>query len=79
MEILTGDTPDISDYAYFEFYDMVLYWHGVDDKSSPKIRIWMGLAQSCGSALTYFILTGRGKFITCITVQNSTSTEVKKP
>ena len=31
MEILTGDTSEISDWTDFEFYDMVWYWYGEDD------------------------------------------------
>ena len=36
MERLTGDTPDISDWIDFEFYDLVWYRFNQDDKA-PKI------------------------------------------
>jgi hypothetical protein len=36
-EEITGDTPDISEYVDFDFYDWVWYWDSPDRDNSPKI------------------------------------------
>ena len=78
MERLTGDTPDISDWIDFEFYDLVWYRFNQDDKA-PKIGRWLGVANAIGSALNYWILTHNGNIISRTTVQHPTATEVQKP
>jgi hypothetical protein len=36
-EEVTGETPDISEYVDFDFYDWVWYWDTPDKDNSPKI------------------------------------------
>ena len=36
-ERVTGDTPDISEYLDYEFYDWVYYWDMPGDIDNPKI------------------------------------------
>ena len=57
MEIMTDNTPDISDWTNVEFYDLVWYWHRVDDESRPNIGRWLGLSHTYVSTINYFILT----------------------
>jgi hypothetical protein len=41
-EEITGETPDISEYVDFDFYDWVWYWDTPDKDNSPKIGRWLG-------------------------------------
>jgi hypothetical protein len=41
-EEITGETPDISEYMDFDFYDWVWYWDTPDHDNSPKIGRWLG-------------------------------------
>ena len=78
MKRLPVDIPDISDWANFEFYGLVWYLHEGDDKSSPDIGRWMGVAYTYGSDMNYSILTYIWKVITRTTVQYPTATGVQK-
>ena len=41
-EEITGETPDISEYVDFDFYDWVWYWDTPDKENNPKIGRWLG-------------------------------------
>jgi hypothetical protein len=56
-EEITGDTPDISEYLDFEFYDWIWYWDTPGDEDSPKIGRWLGVAHRIGSAMCFYVLT----------------------
>ena len=61
-----GQTIDISEWLYFEFYDLVWYWdeRKADMADDPKmIGRWLGIAHRVGSNMTYWILTQCGKVI----------------
>ena len=58
MEISTGHTPDISKFRFY-FYEPLWYFE-------PKIKLprpnllkcrYLGIAESCGDAMTYYVLT----------------------
>jgi hypothetical protein len=53
-ELVTGQTPDISEYLDFDFYDLV--WYHVDQHASTgqqnrKLARWVGIAHKIGTAL----------------------------
>ena len=76
LERLTGDTPDISEWIDFEFYDLCWYWTNQTDANESKIGRWLGVSHRVGSALCYWILTSTGKVIARTTVQHLTRNEV---
>ena len=78
IERVTGDTPDISEWLDFEFYDIVHYWDVPNDWDNPKIGRWLGVSHRVGSAMCYWILTSTGKVIARTTVQHITSDESKR-
>ena len=51
-----GQTPDISPYLYFTFFEAVYYY---DNDTYPETRerlgYWLGVTQSCGDAFTFYI------------------------
>jgi len=54
-----GQTPDISAFLHFKFYEKVYYLDTVSDfpRTKEKTGYWLGVAHSVGDALTYRILT----------------------
>ena len=77
IEHITGETPDISEWADFGFYDRVWYWDapGMDD--NPKPGRWLGVSHRVGSALCYYIITATGKVISRTSVQHATDIELQ--
>jgi hypothetical protein len=77
-EDVTGETPDISEWVDFDFYDWVWYHDPPDTMAETteeirKLGKWLGVANRVGSALTYWILTDSAKVIARSTVQHVTA------
>ena len=77
IERITGDTPDISKWLDFEFYDLCWYWDVPNDWDNPKIGRWIGVSHRVGSAMCYLILTDKGKVVARTTVQHVTKEEIR--
>ena len=67
LELITGETPDISEYLDFGFYDWVIYRSnaGLGELSLGR---WLGVSHRVGQLMSYWILTETGNIISCITV-----------
>jgi len=72
LEVLTGNTIDISEWTEFEFYDLVMYWDNRDNDSGQSIGRWLGPSHHVGSALCYHILTEKATVISRTSVQHIT-------
>ena len=66
-EEVTGQTPDISEWLDFEFYDLV-WW--LDWPKKPgftentwQLAWWLGVSHQVGSDLSYWLITESGKII----------------
>ena len=68
-EMVTGDTPDISEYVDFSFYDPVWFWDQPKDDGNPYIGRWLGVSHRIGSAMCYFIINGNGAIESRTSVQ----------
>jgi hypothetical protein len=59
-ELVTGHTPDISEFAHFAWFQWVWYR---DDAHFPEENIslgcWIGVATDVGQAMTYWILNDK--------------------
>ena len=68
LQIITVETPDISEYLDFGFYDWVPYRTnaGLGELSIGK---WIGVSHKVGQIISYWILTVSGRPISCIYVQ----------
>ena len=75
MEILTGDTIDISEQMKFEFYNLCWYWDNQNDKIEINIGIWIGFSHRVGSALCYWVFIEKVNIIVLTNVQNVTRYE----
>ena len=66
LQVLTGQTPDISKFLHFSFYEPV-YYHSYSDAfpsaSNEKQGWWVGVATHVGDALTYKLLTKKRRLI----------------
>jgi len=63
IEEVTGNTPDISEWLDFDFYDWCWYWQGLTHElTEDKVEIGrvLGVAHRVGSDLCYWILTVTG-------------------
>jgi hypothetical protein len=74
MEQATGETPDISEYLDFGFYDWVWYKDnaGVGESSCGR---WLGVSHRVGNLMSYWILTLAGRVVSRTTVQRGTNLE----
>jgi hypothetical protein len=74
MEQVTGETPDISEYLDFRFYDWVWF---KDNAGLGENRIgrWLGVAHCVGNLMSYWILMDAGHVIARTTVQCVTNLE----
>jgi len=77
-EEVTGDTPDISEYVDFEFYDWVWFWDRPGDDDNPQIGRWLGVSHRVGSPMCYFILKQNGQVLSRTMVQHVTQVEQMK-
>ena len=75
-EAITGETPDISEYLDFEFYDLIWWW---DRSNKPNItddprRLgrWLGVSHRVGSDMSYWIVTQSGQIVSKSTVEHVT-------
>ena len=75
-EILTGDTPDISEqYVDFSFYDWVLFRQNAG-MGEIELGRWIGVSHKVGQQMFYWVLPIFGIHISCVTVQRLTDAEI---
>ena len=79
IERITGDTPDISEWIEFEFYDLCWYWDVPNTDDNPRIGRWLGVSHRVGTAMSYWILTAQGTVVSRTTVQHITKEEIANP
>jgi hypothetical protein len=76
-ELINGNTPDISEYAQFDWYQLVWYIDPAvrfpDD--SRKIGRWIGVAHDVGSPMTFWVLLQSCKVVARSTVTPLTDDE----
>jgi hypothetical protein len=72
---MTRETPDISEYLDFGFYDWATYRTNAG-LGEPSIGRWLGVSHKVGQLMSYWILTVSGRVISCVTVQRMTNAEL---
>ena len=80
-EIITGETPDISEHIDYGWFDYLWY---IDENAAfpedkQKLGRWMGPSHQTGQALTYFIINSEGNILSRSTVQPLTEEEHINP
>ena len=74
LEIITGETPDISEYLDFDFYDWVLYRSNAG-LGEVEVAKWLGVSHRVGRLMSYWLLPESGIPISATTVQRMTNDE----
>ena len=76
FEFVTGETPDISEHIQHGFYDWVWYKEqpGINEE---LIGRWLGVSNSVGKRMTYYVLTNTGFVASRSTVQRITNLELQ--
>ena len=73
---VTGETPDISEYLDFGFYDKVMY-HDNNGLGPRLPGRWLGVSHRTGNLMCYSILTKTGEIISRSSVQAVTELEMQ--
>ena len=55
IETITGETPDMSEFMDFDFYQWIKYREQTDKDNPIKLGQWLGIAHKVGSSLTYWM------------------------
>ena len=76
LEIVTGITPDISEYLDFTFYGWV-YFRTDGGLGTNEIGRWLGVSHRVGPMMTYWILPRSGIPVSTDTVQQVTNAEMQ--
>ena len=75
----TSHTIDISEWLEFGFYDLVWFWNNQSYDTKPMLGRCLGVSHRVGSALCYWILSEKGKFLSRTTFNHLTSEEPRDP
>jgi len=79
VEEITGDTPDISEYIDFQFYDWVWFVDNPHNKEEgPKIARWLGVSHRVGSAMCFYVLVQNCQVLSRSSVQHISHAEQLK-
>ena len=80
-EVIEGNTPDISEYAQFEWYQYVWYHDpAVKFPDDPKkLGRWIGVAHDVGSPMTFWILPASCRVLARSTVSPLSQDELDDP
>lgn len=76
LEIITGETPDISEYLDFGFYDWVHYRDNAG-LGETNLGRFLGVSHRVGNLMSYWILTINGRTVSRTTVQRLTTIELQ--
>ena len=74
LEMVTGETPDISEYLDFTLYDW--YWyHENTGLGELKLGIWLSASHPVGSAMGYWTLTENCEIVPRVSVSRVSNLE----
>ena len=74
VEYVTRETPDISEYLDFSFYDLVTFRQNAG-LGVTSLGRWLGVSHKVGQLMSYWVLPVSCKVISCTTVQRLTNAE----
>jgi len=76
-EVVTGNTPDITEYVEFRWYEPI-YYYDEANFPNPKLHLarWLGVAHRVGQALCYWMIIKSGKVIARTTIRALTKDEL---
>jgi hypothetical protein len=80
-ELIEGNTPDISEYAQFDWYEPVWYKDPAIPfpKDNRRLGRWIGVAHDAGAPLTSWVLPASGRPVARSTVSSFTAEDKITP
>ena len=72
LEIIIGETPDISEYINFDVYDWVVYRSNAG-LGEVEVACWLGVSHGVGRLMSYWLLPESGIPVSAPTVQRMTN------
>jgi hypothetical protein len=73
---VTGNTPNISKWLDFEFYDLVWWWDRPNKPNAmdetKRLARWLGVSHRVGSDLCYWLVTDSGQVVAKTLVEHVT-------
>ena len=76
LEEFTGETPDISEYLDFGFYDWVWLKENAG-LGETELGRWLGVSHRVGSLMSYWVLKSNGNVLSRTTVSRVTNLEMQ--
>ena len=77
LEKVTGETPEISEYIDFGFYDPCWYKENAS-MGETKMGRWLGVSHKTGSLMSFWILTPSCHVVSRTSVQRITNLELQE-
>ena len=77
LEKVTGETPEISEYIDFGFYDPCWYKENAG-MGETKMGRWLGVSHRTGSLMSFWILTPSCRVVSRTSVQRITNLELQE-
>ena len=77
LEKVTGETPEISEYIDFGFYDPCWYKENAR-MGETKMDRWLGVSHKTGSLMSFWILTPSCRVVSRTSVQRITNLELQE-
>jgi hypothetical protein len=77
IEIITGETPDISEYLDFGFYDWVFFKENAG-MGAVALGRFLGVSHRVGNLMSYWILPVTGHIVSRTSVQRVTNLELQE-
>ena len=77
LEIITGETPDISEYLDFGFYDWVFFKENAG-MGPVALGRFLGVSHRVGNMMSFWILNVTGRVMSRTTVQRITNLELQE-
>jgi hypothetical protein len=79
-EITVGETPDISEWFEYEFYEPCWYLDNADfPDTKMKLGRWLGVAHRIGQAMVYYVIPKSGVPLARSTVQPFSDEDKRNP
>ena len=76
MKIITGNTPDISEYVEYDWYEPIWYYEQLDFPAGGRLLgRWLGVSHRVGQAMCSWILQDNGIVVARSTTQRVTKDE----
>jgi len=78
LEIITGNTPDVSEFLEFSWYDLVWYFEpSTFPDETRNMAKWIGVAHRVDQAMCYWLLPASGIPIARTSIQKITAEELE--